>query len=347
MNMRQALQALVDGRSLTREEMRLVMTEVMTGEATPAQIGALLVALRIRGETIEEIVGAAEVMRSLVTRVKVPQEHLIDLVGTGGDGANLFNVSTAATFVVAAAGARVAKHGNRSVSSSSGSSDVLVSLGVELDLSPDEIAGCIEEVGLGFMFAPAHHGAMKHAVGPRKDLGMRTLFNILGPLTNPAFTERQVLGVFTAELCQPLAEALSKLGSQHALVLHSADGLDEISIAAPTSVWEMRDGVVERFQITPEDYGHSHASLEGLGVASADESADLIRAALGDGNDNVSAKARSMIALNAGAGIYVSGIAGSLTEGIAAADAAIASGAPLDKLEAFVSFTQKASANRK
>lgn len=347
MNIRQALQALVDGRSLTREEMRLVMTEVMTGEATPAQIGALLVALRIRGETIEEIVGAAEVMRSLVTRVKVPQEHLIDLVGTGGDGANLFNVSTAATFVVAAAGARVAKHGNRSVSSSSGSSDVLVSLGVELDLSPNEIADCIEEVGLGFMFAPAHHGAMKHAVGPRKDLGMRTLFNILGPLTNPAFTERQVLGVFTAELCQPLAEALSKLGSQHALVLHSADGLDEISIAAPTSVWEMRDGVVERFQITPGDYGHSHASLEGLGVASADESADLIRAALGDGSDNVSAKARSMIALNAGAGIYVSGIAGSLTEGIAAADAAIASGAPLDKLEAFVSFTQKASANRK
>ena len=195
MNIKQALQNLVDGQSLTRDEMRSVMTEVMTGAATPTQIGALLVALRIRGETIEEIVGAAEVMRSLVTRVHADQECLIDLVGTGGDGANLFNVSTAATFVVAAAGARVAKHGNRSVSSSSGSSDVLQSLGVALDLSPEGIALSIEQVGMGFMFAPAHHGAMKHAVGPRKDLGMRTLFNILGPLTNPAFVERQVLGV--------------------------------------------------------------------------------------------------------------------------------------------------------
>lgn len=345
MNIKQALQVLVDGQSLTREEMRDVMTDVMTGEATPAQIGALLVALRIRGETIEEIVGAAEVMRSLVTRVHVSQEHLIDLVGTGGDGANLFNVSTAATFVVAAAGARVAKHGNRSVSSSSGSSDVLVSFGVDLDLSPGQIASCIEEVGLGFMFAPAHHGAMKHAVGPRKDLGMRTLFNILGPLTNPAYAERQVLGVFTSDLCQSLAEALSKLGSKHALVLHSADGLDEISIAAPTSVWEMRDGVVERFQIDPKDYGHDHQSLDGLGVASAEESADLIRLALGDSIDPASARARSMIALNAGAGIYVSGIVDSLKEGVEAADDVIASGAPLDKLQAFVDFTRAGRVN--
>ena len=341
MNIKQALQTLVDGQSLTREEMRSVMTEVMTGAATPTQIGALLVALRIRGETIEEIVGAAEVMRSLVTRVHADQERLIDLVGTGGDGANLFNVSTAATFVVAAAGARVAKHGNRSVSSSSGSSDVLQSLGVALDLSPEGIASSIEQVGMGFMFAPAHHGAMKHAVGPRKDLGMRTLFNILGPLTNPAFVERQVLGVFTADLCQPLAEALSKLGSKHALVLHSADGLDEISIAAPTSVWEMRDGVVERFQIDPADYGHGHPSLDGLGVASAQESADLVRRALtGDGDPDAN-RARSIIALNAGAGIYVSGVAGSLKEGIVAAEEAIASGAALDKLDAFADFTQQ------
>ena len=240
MNIKQALQTLVDGQPLTRDEMRSVMTEVMTGAATPTQIGELLVALRIRGETIEEIVGAAEVMRSLVTRVHVDQERLIDLVGTGGDGANLFNVSTAATFVVAAAGARVAKHGNRSVSSSSGSSDVLQSLGVALDLSPEGIASSIEQVGMGFMFAPAHHGAMKHAVGPRKDLGMRTLFNILGPLTNPALVERQVLGVFTAELCQPLAEALSKLGSKHALVLHSADGCLLYTSPSPRDVEESR-----------------------------------------------------------------------------------------------------------
>lgn len=346
MNIKQALNTLVDGQSLAREEMRSVMAQVMGGEATPAQIGALLVALRIRGETIDEIVGAAEVMRSLVTRVHVSQEDLIDLVGTGGDGANLFNVSTAATFVVAAAGARVAKHGNRSVSSSSGSSDALEAFGAVLDLAPEDIAASIDQVGLGFMFAPAHHNAMRHAVGPRKDLGMRTLFNILGPLTNPAFVERQVLGVFTAGLCQSLAEALSKLGSKHALVLHSADGLDEISIAAPTSVWEMRDGVVERFQIVPEDYGHAHSSLKGLGVASAEESADLIKRALTGRSDAISASARSMIALNAGAGIYVSGVVGSLKEGISAADDVIASGAPIDKLEAFVDFTRRAKAEQ-
>ena len=341
MNIKQALNQLAEGQSLSRDEMRAVMTEVMTGAATPAQIGALLIALRIRGETIDEIVGAAEVMRSLVTRVQVSQEHLVDLVGTGGDGANLFNVSTAATFVVAAAGGRVAKHGNRSVSSSSGSSDVLETLGVPLDLSPDHIAKSIETVGLGFMFAPAHHGAMKHAVGPRKDLGMRTLFNILGPLTNPAHVERQVLGVFSPSLCQSIAESLSKLGSKHALVVSSADGLDEISIAAPTAVWEMRDGVVERFQIDPNDYGHGHKDLMGLGVSSAKESAELIKSALSLMSGEAAERARSMIALNAGAAIYVSGLAATLKAGIAAADEVIGSGAALDKLDTFVSFTQQ------
>jgi anthranilate phosphoribosyltransferase len=341
MNIKQALHHLADGQSLTRDEMRGVMTEVMTGAATPAQIGALLIALRIRGETIDEIVGAAEVMRSLVTRVQVAQERLVDLVGTGGDGANLFNVSTAASFVVAAAGGRVAKHGNRSVSSSSGSSDVLETLGVPLDLSPDHIAKSIETVGLGFMFAPAHHGAMKHAIGPRKDLGMRTLFNILGPLTNPAHVERQVLGVFAPDLCQAIAESLSKLGSKHALVLSSTDGLDEISIAAPTAVWEMRGGVVERFQIDPSDYGHGHKSLLGLEVASAQESADLIKSALSLAPGEGAERARSMIALNAGAAIYVSGVAETLKAGIAAADDVITSGAALDKLDAFVGFTKQ------
>ena len=341
MNIKQALNQLAEGQSLSRDEMRAVMTEVMTGAATPAQIGALLMALRIRGETIDEIVGAAEVMRSLVTRVQVSQERLVDLVGTGGDGANLFNVSTAATFVVAAAGGRVAKHGNRSVSSSSGSSDVLETLGAPLDLSPDHIAKSIETVGLGFMFAPAHHGAMKHAVGPRKDLGMRTLFNILGPLTNPAHVERQVLGVFSPDLCQSIAESLSKLGTKHALVVSSADGLDEISIAAPTAVWEMRDGVVERFQIDPNDYGHGHKDLMGLGVSSAQESAELIKSALSMMSGEAAERARSMIALNAGAAIYVSGVAATLKAGIAAADEAIGSGAALDKLDTFVSFNQQ------
>ena len=341
MNIKQALKQLAEGQSLSRDEMRAVMTEVMTGAATPAQIGALLMALRIRGETIDEIVGAAEVMRSLVTRVQVSQERLVDLVGTGGDGANLFNVSTAATFVVAAAGGRVAKHGNRSVSSSSGSSDVLETLGAPLDLSPDHIAKSIETVGLGFMFAPAHHGAMKHAVGPRKDLGMRTLFNILGPLTNPAHVERQVLGVFSPDLCQSIAESLSKLGTKHALVVSSADGLDEISIAAPTAVWEMCDGVVERFQIDPNDYGHGHKDLMGLGVSSAQESAELIKSALSMMSGEAAERARSMIALNAGAAIYVSGVAATLKAGIAAADEAIGSGAALDKLDTFVSFNQQ------
>jgi len=345
MEIKAALQHLANGESLSREAMRDVMTTVMSGEATPAQIGALLIALRVKGETIDEIAGAAEVMRNLATRVRVSQDNLIDLVGTGGDGANLFNVSTASTFVVAAAGGRVAKHGNRSVSSSSGSSDVLEVLGVPLDLAPEQIGRCVDEVGVGFMFAPAHHGAMKHAVGPRKDLGMRTLFNILGPMTNPAHVERQVMGVFSADLCQPIAEALGKLGSRHALVVHSDDGLDEISIAAPTGVWEMRDGVVEQFKIDPADYGHGHDSLRGLTVETAQESADLIRQALGAKpkdksveRDEAVEKARSIIALNAGAGIYVSGLCSSLREGIALADDVISSGQALDKLETFATF---------
>jgi anthranilate phosphoribosyltransferase len=279
----------------------------------------------------------------LVTPVSVSGDHVIDLVGTGGDGANLFNVSTAATFVAAAAGAQVAKHGNRSVSSSSGSSDVLETLGVNLDVSPEQIAACVQEVGLGFMFAPAHHGAMKHAVGPRRELGLRTFFNVLGPLTNPAGVKRQVLGVYDAALCEPLAEALARLGSEHALVLHSDDGLDEISIAAPTQGFELKAGEISPIGIDPAALGNAHDNLDGLQVETAADSARLIRAAL-DGDDGVaSIKARSIIALNAGAGIYVSGVAESLASGIAAADQAIASGAAMQKLEAFVAFTQALS----
>ena len=343
MTLQQALEQWVEGRDISRDAMRAVMTTVMTGEASQAQIGALLVALRMKGEAIEEIAGAAEVMRELVTPVSVTGDHVIDLVGTGGDGANLFNVSTAATFVAAAAGAQVAKHGNRSVSSSSGSSDVLERFGVNLDVSPEQIAACVQEVGVGFMFAPAHHGAMKHAVGPRRELGLRTLFNVLGPLTNPAVVKRQVLGVYDAALCEPLTEALARLGSEHALVLHSDDGLDEVSIAAPTRGYELKAGKISPIDIDPAPFGHAHESLNGLQVESAEESARLIRAALGGDDDAASIKARSIIALNAGAGIYVSGVTGSLASGIAAAEQAMASGAAMQKLEAFVAFTQSLS----
>ena len=340
MRLQQALERWVDGRDISRESMRAVMTTVMMGEASQAQIGALLVALRMKGEAIEEIAGAAEVMRDLVTPVSVAGENVIDLVGTGGDGANLFNVSTAATFVVAAAGAQVAKHGNRSVSSSSGSSDVLEALGVNLDVSPEHITLCVQEVGIGFMYAPVHHGAMKHAVGPRQELGLRTLFNVLGPLTNPAGVKRQVLGVYDSALCKPLTEVLVRLGSEHALVLHSEDGLDEISIAASTTGYECKAGEISPIEIDPAAFGHAHDSLEGLQVETAERSASLIRSALGGANDAVSIKARSMITLNAGAGIYVSGVADSLAAGIAAAEKAMASGAAAQKLEAFVAFTQ-------
>ena len=340
MTLQEALEQWVEGRDISRDAMRAVMTTVMTGEASQAQVGALLVALRMKGEATEEIAGAAEVMRELVTPVSVTGDHVIDLVGTGGDGANLFNVSTAATFVAAAAGAQVAKHGNRSVSSSSGSSDVLETLGVKLDVSPHQIAACVQEVGLGFMFAPAHHGAMKHAVGPRRELGLRTLFNVLGPLTNPAGVKRQVLGVYDAALCKPLIQALARLGSEHALVLHSDDGLDEISIAAPTRGFELKAGDISPIEIDPAALGHAHDNLDGLQVETAADSANLIRCALGGDDDAISIKARAIIALNAGAGIYVSGVADSLASGVAAAEQAMTSGAATQKLEAFVAFTQ-------
>ncbi len=340
MNIEQALASWVGGQDIAADDMAAVMHQVMSGRATDAQIGAMLVALRMKGESIDEIAAAAGVMRELALPVVVDQEHLVDLVGTGGDGANLFNVSTAATFVVAASGARVAKHGNRSVSSTSGSSDVLEALGVPLDLSPEQTARCIDEVGMGFLFAPNHHSAMRHAVGPRKELGMRTLFNILGPLTNPASVQRQVLGVFDGNLCEPLARVLGSLGHIHAMVVHAEDGLDELSLAAPTRVAELRDGAVSCYHISPEDVGLQTSSLEGLSVNSAAESAALIRAALsGDDNDEVASKAAALIAYNAGATIYVAGIAASCAEGVALAEDLIATGQAMEQLNAFVQFS--------
>jgi anthranilate phosphoribosyltransferase len=340
MDIQKALARLVEGESLEREEMAGVMRQVMSGDATEAQIGGLLVALRMKGESIDEIAGAAQVMRELATPVDVSAPHLVDLVGTGGDGANLFNVSTASTFVVAAAGASVAKHGNRSVSSTSGSSDVLEQLGMPLDLDPVQVARAIEEVGVGFMFAPAHHSAMRYAVGPRKELGMRTMFNILGPLTNPAGVKRQVIGVFSADLCEPLAGVLKALGAEHAMIVHSDDGLDEISIAAGTQVAELREGNIACYHISPEEFGRELESLEGLSVDSAAASAQLIRDALGGAATEAARKAASIIALNAGATIYVSGVAVTLADGVAMAEDVLATGQALEKLDQFINFTQ-------
>ena len=340
MDIQKAITTLVDGRDLSRDDMAGVMRQVMSGDATDAQIGGLLVALRIKGETIEEIAGAAQVMRELATPVEVDCPHLVDLVGTGGDGANLFNVSTASTFVVAAAGAHVAKHGNRGVSSSSGSSDVLETLGMPLDLDPHQVGRAIEEIGVGFMFAPSHHSAMRYAIGPRRELGMRTVFNVLGPLTNPAGVKRQVIGVFSAELCRPMAEVAQALGAEQVMIVHSDDGLDEISIADGTQVAELRDGVIETYHLTPEEFGIERRDLSGLSVTDSKASAKLIRAALGGSDDPAADKARDIIALNAGATIYVSGVASTLADGVAMAQDLLASGQAAEKLKSFVDFTQ-------
>ncbi len=337
MNIREALAKVVAKENLNQDEMHGVMTEIMTGQATSAQIGGFLVALRMKGETIDEVTGAAQVMRELATPVIVDAENLVDTCGTGGDGANLFNVSTASAFVVAAAGGHVAKHGNRAVSSSTGSADVLEQAGVNLSIPPEAVARAIEEVGVGFMFAQAHHGAMKHAIGPRKELGMRSIFNMLGPMTNPAGVKRQVLGVFDRSLCRPLAEVLGRLGSEHVMVVCAEDGLDEISVSSNTIVAELKDGAVKEYTIDPSDYSLAYSDLSGLSVNSAEESLSLINNVFSrvDGSE----KARDIITINAGAAIYVAGLAGSLENGIAMAEDAIASGAAKEKLKELVEFT--------
>lgn len=336
MTIQQAIQAISDRRDLASDEMTAVMNQIMTGEATSAQIGGFLIGLRMKGETIEEIAAAAAVMRSLSARVKVDVPHLVDTCGTGGDQSKIFNVSTGSAFVCAAAGAQVAKHGNRSVSSSSGSADLLEEAGARIDLTPDQVGACIRDVGIGFMFAPAHHNAMKHAIGPRKEMAVRTIFNVLGPLTNPAGAPNQLLGVFTGELVEPMAYALERLGSRHVLVVHSDDGLDEISIAAPTQVAELRDGLVNTWMLDPEEFDVHHDSLHSLSVNSAVESLRMINRVF----DGESGAARDMLVLNAGAAIYTSGIAGSLEAGVARAREVIDSGAARHKLKQFVDYTQ-------
>jgi anthranilate phosphoribosyltransferase len=340
MDIKQALNQVVNRIDLSTEEMISVMREIMTGVATQAQIGGFLVALRMKGETLDEITGAATVMRELAKKVNIQANFLVDTCGTGGDGANLFNVSTASAFVVAAAGGRVAKHGNRSISSSTGSADVLEAAGIKLDITPEQVARCVKEIGVGFMFAPAHHSAMKYAIGPRKELGLRTIFNMLGPMTNPAGVKRQVIGVFSAALCKPIAEVLGRLGSEHVMVVHAKDGLDEISIASETHVAELKNGVVTEFMIKPEDFGLQSQSLMGLSVSNAQESLSLIFDALGKRKGEYAQKAADVIALNAGAAIYVSGITGSLQSGVDMARDAIGSGLAGEKLRELAAFTQ-------
>jgi len=339
MDITQALSKVVAREHLSTDEMKLVMQQIMTGQASDAQIGGFLVALRMKGESIDEITGAAQVMRELSTKVNVSGDYLVDTCGTGGDGANLFNVSTASAFVVAAAGGKVAKHGNRSVSSSTGSADVLEAAGINLSITPEEVQRCIDEIGVGFMFAPAHHSAMKHAIGPRKQMAIRTIFNMLGPMTNPAGVSKQVIGVFSKDLCRPMAEVLNRLGSEHVLVVHASDGLDEITLSGETYVAELKDGEVKEYTIIPDDFGFEAQSLEGLSVDSAVESLTLIKSALGKSQDDAAQKARAIITLNAGAAIYASDLADSLDEGIKRAADAIGSGLALAKLADLANFT--------
>lgn len=335
MDMQSAIKKVLARENLSADEMTKVMRIIMTGEATQAQIGGFLVALRMKGETVDEIAAAAKVMRELATGVKVNADHVVDIVGTGGDGSNTFNISTACTFVVAAAGGTVAKHGNRSVSSKSGSADLLEAAGVKLDLTAEQVAKCINEVGVGFMFAPMHHSAMKHAIGPRKEMAVRTVFNVLGPLTNPAGAANQLLGVFEDELVEPLAEVLNKLGSNHVMVVHSEDGMDEISIGAATKVAELKDGKVTNYTITPEQFGFTRTNISELAVNSAEESLVVIKNVL----DNVAGPAKDIVKFNAGAAIYVAGLADSLADGIEKAEEVIANGKAAAKLAALVDLS--------
>ena len=338
MKIQDAIARVIDRQDLTPEEMTSVMRQIMTGGATPAQIGGLLVGLRMKGETVAEIAAAAGVMRELATGVDISGlDHAVDIVGTGGDSAGTFNVSTASIFVAAAAGCHVAKHGNRSVSSNSGSADLLEAAGVRLDLGPDQVAECVRRLGVGFMFAPAHHGAMKHAIGPRREMGVRTIFNVLGPLTNPAGVPNQVLGVFSADLLEPLAEVLQRLGSEHVLVVHAEDGLDEIGISADTQVAELNQGHIRRYRVRPEDFGIERAPLDHIRVDDPAASLERVREALG----GRPGPARDIVSLNAGAAIYVAGKAPDLAAGVDKARAVIASGEALRRLEALARLSQE------
>ena len=336
MDIQTAINNVINHVDLDRQDMKNVMQTIMRGDATAAQIGGLLVALRMKGETVDEITAAAEVMRQLATKVDVDKTNLIDTCGTGGDDSNTFNISTTSAFVVAASGAKVAKHGNRSVSSKSGSADVLEAAGINIELNVEQVANCIENIGIGFMFAPMHHSAMKHAIGPRRELGVRTLFNVLGPLTNPASAPNQVIGVFDKKWLKPLAKTLKQLGSNHVLVVHSEDGMDEISISAKTFVTELKDNEINSYEVSPADFDIKTFDLKDLSVENTDESLTLMKSVFSNNND----AAKAIVSLNAGAAIYASGISNTMKAGVDMAINIIESGAAKKKFEMLITHTQ-------
>ena len=333
-----ALQRVIEHREIFHDEMVSLMRQIMGGDVSPVMVAAIISGLRVKKETIGEIAAAASVMRELATPVKVPYDNrFVDIVGTGGDSAHSFNISTTSIFVAAAAGAKVAKHGGRSVSSSSGSADVLEALGANIMLNPDQVAACIEETGIGFMFAPNHHSAMKHVAPVRREMGVRTIFNILGPLTNPAGAPNTLMGVFHPDLVGIQVRVMQRLGAERVLVVHGKDGLDEISLGAATLVGELKDGEVREYEVHPEDFGLQMMSLRNLRVGSADESRAVMLGAL----ENKPGAAREIVCLNAGAALYVANGAASIGDGIAKAREAIASGAARAKLDQFVQCTQR------
>lgn len=333
-----ALQRVIEHREIFHDEMVSLMRQIMSGEVSPVMIAAITTGLRVKKETIGEIAAAASVMRELATPVKVPYDrHFVDIVGTGGDAAHTFNISSTSAFVVAAAGGKVAKHGGRSVSSSSGAADVLEALGANIMLSPEQVAACIDETGFGFMFAPNHHAAMKHVAPVRREMGVRTIFNILGPLTNPAGAPNTLMGVFHPDLVGILVRVMQRLGAERVLVVHGKDCLDEISLGAATMVGELNNGEIREYEIHPEDYGLQMQSLRNLRVGSAAESREMLLGVLG----NQPGPAREIVCLNAGAALYVANVADSIGDGIAKAREAIASGAARAKLDQFINATKK------
>src|SRR5437764_11576222 len=336
--LQEALQRTIEHREIFHDEMLALMRNIMSGEATPVMIAALTVGLRVKKETIGEIAAAAQVMREFATKVDVPdREHLLDIVGTGGDASHTFNISTASMFVAAAAGARIAKHGGRSVSSRSGSADVLEALGANIMLKPEQVAACIAETGIGFMFAPNHHNAMKHAAPVRKELGVRTIFNILGPLTNPAGAANQLVGVFHPDLVGIHVRVLQRLGARHVLVVYGKDGMDEVSLGAATMVGELKNGEILEYEVHPEDFGLHMKSNRGLKVKDAAESKEMLLEALSD----IDGTPRETVAFNAGTALYAAGLSNSIADGLLRARAAIASGDAKRKLAQFIAVTQK------
>lgn len=333
--LQQAIKAVTENQDLTADEMSATMRLIMTGEATPAQVGGFLIGLRMKGESIDEITAAAGVMRELASKVEVDKQNLVDTCGTGGDASGSFNISTASAIVVAAAGGRVAKHGNRSISSKSGSADVLETAGVNLEISPQQVAECVNEIGVGFMFAPLHHSAMKHAIGPRREMAVRTIFNVLGPLTNPAGAPNQVLGVFSKQLVEPLAHVLKRLGSKHVLVVHAEDGMDEISISSETFVAELKHDEIISYSVKPEDFDMQRAELSQIRARDSAHSLEIIKAVF----NNEAGPAKDIVCLNAGAAIYAAGLTSSLIDGVDKAQQVIASGAVTEKLEQLIAIT--------